>query len=506
MNKIRNKNLIISALTFVVLSGLPIISANAQVPTLRPTMTLVASPNPVPVGGSSILTWTSANTTRCVSSNKWTSNTATSGSQSIIATTTRIYAMSCSGPGGSVAKQVTISVGGTSTTLRPTMTLTASPTSIQRGSSSTLTWTSTNTTRCVSSGNWTSSTATSGSQSIMATTTKVYAISCSGSGGSIAKQVTVTVTGTSTPPTPPTLTFTASPTTILQGATSTLSWISASTLSCTASNGWTGNKTLTGSQIVSPTATTTYELSCTGVGGSISKQATIAVTVPPPPNPELFNEGMVTVSLDDSWISQYVTALPILDDADIKATFYITTQPIIEGWLDFMTPLQVRNIAQRGHEVGNHTITHPHLLELSAVDISKEIIDAKTYLQGLTGMSVTTFAHPYGEFNDNIKDLVRTSGHLTARGIGQVNLNTRLTDKYDLNSSCILRDTSFTDIKAKIDEAIAQKRWYILCIHEVKTGGTEFSITPTQFQEIVNYIKSSGVKTVTIKEGTALMN
>ena len=54
----------------------------------------------------------------------------------------------------------------------------------------------------------------------------------------------------------------------------------------------------------------------------------------------------MTLSFDDSWISQYTTVLPILTTAGLKATFYITTQPILEGWSDFMTPAQVTE-AQR---------------------------------------------------------------------------------------------------------------------------------------------------------------
>ena len=78
-------------------------------------------------------------------------------------------------------------------------------------------------------------------------------------------------------------------------------------------------------------------------------------------------------------------------------------------------------------------------------------------------------------------------------------------DKFDLKSQCIETSDSMTSIKAQIDAAKANKQWYILCIHEVKNGGDQYSTTLARFQEIVSYIQSTGVKVVTVKEGRALM-
>jgi hypothetical protein len=75
----------------------------------------------------------------------------------------------------------------------------------------------------------------------------------------------------------PTLSFSASSSTITSGQSSTLTWSSTNATSCTASNGWTGSKPINGSQAVSPTATTTYTLTCAGAGGNMAQSVTIAV-------------------------------------------------------------------------------------------------------------------------------------------------------------------------------------------------------------------------------------
>ena len=78
-------------------------------------------------------------------------------------------------------------------------------------------------------------------------------------------------------PTPPTLNFAASPVSVTAGQSSTLTWNSANVTGCTASGGWTGDKTTNGTQAVTPAATTTYTLSCTGTGGTVQRSATVTV-------------------------------------------------------------------------------------------------------------------------------------------------------------------------------------------------------------------------------------
>jgi hypothetical protein len=146
------------------------------------------------------------------------------------------------------------------------------------GGSSTLSWSSTNATSCTASGAWSGTKSTSGSQSVSPSSTSTYTLTCTGAGGSASDSATVTVGGGSSAL--PTVSLTASPTSITAGGSSTLSWSSTNATSCTASGGWSGTKSTNGSQSVSPTSNTTYTLTCTGAGGSASNSATVTVTQP----------------------------------------------------------------------------------------------------------------------------------------------------------------------------------------------------------------------------------
>ena len=175
--------------------------------------------------------------------------------------------------------------GGTPPPNAPTLTLTANPTSVTQGQSSTLTWTSANATACTASGAWSGSQPLSGSavQSSLQTSS-TYTLSCTGAGGSVQKSATVAVTAVTNPV--PTVALSANPASVQSGGASTLTWSSNNATGCTASGGWSGAQSLSGSQSTGAlTSTTGFSLSCSGAGGSASTTTTVSVTQPPPPPP-----------------------------------------------------------------------------------------------------------------------------------------------------------------------------------------------------------------------------
>ncbi|MEO7208569.1 MAG: TIGR03118 family protein [Steroidobacteraceae bacterium] len=86
--------------------------------------------------------------------------------------------------------------------------------------------------------------------------------------------------GAAPPPPPATVTIMISPTSITLGQSATVTWSSGSDTNCTASGGWSGVLSASGTQTVTPTAagTDTLSLSCTGGAYSAgSASATLAV-------------------------------------------------------------------------------------------------------------------------------------------------------------------------------------------------------------------------------------
>ena len=253
------------------------------------TVSLIANPASVASGASTTLTWSSTGATACTASGAWTGTKATSGSQSSGAlTAATTYTISCTGNSQTVQQSVTVAIGTTAPppSSAPTVILTANPTSVASGATTTLTWSSTNATSCTASNGWTGTMATSGSKaSATLTAATTFALSCTGTGGSASASAMVTIAGSTPTPPPPTptmpgVTISLSPATVTSGGSTTITWSSTNATGCTASNGWTGSKAISGNATISNlSATTTYGLMCTGSGGSTpTVSATVAVT------------------------------------------------------------------------------------------------------------------------------------------------------------------------------------------------------------------------------------
>jgi hypothetical protein len=172
----------------------------------------------------------------------------------------------------------------------PTVSLSASPTSVSAGGTSRLTWSSSNANACTASGAWSGSRSTSGTEQRTVSANATFTLTCSNAQGQRASR-SVTVTVAAVPPAP-TLTFTAWPTRIGPGDNTGLTWSSQNTTGCVASGGWAGNKASSGKQVSTLLyASTAFNLDCTGPGGTISRSVSVTV------DPNIAPRPLVTMSL-----------------------------------------------------------------------------------------------------------------------------------------------------------------------------------------------------------------
>lgn len=112
---------------------------------------------------------------------------------------------------------------------------------------------------------------------------------------------------------PPTLSFTATATTIHAGLEgTTLSWTAGGADACLASGGWSGTKPVSASESLTPAATTTYTLTCSNAAGSVQRSITVTV-IPPPPAPTVtFSANPPSIDAGDTarleWTSTNATS------------------------------------------------------------------------------------------------------------------------------------------------------------------------------------------------------
>jgi hypothetical protein len=160
----------------------------------------------------------------------------------------------------------------------------ASPASISAGESSSLSWTVTGATK-VSIDQGIGNVALTGTRGVAPVATTIYTLTASSSAGSVTATTQVIVTA-APPPTPTSLpvinSFTASPSDISLGGSTSLSWNVSNTTSVTIDNG-VGVVGSSGSTIVLPTATTIFTLTASNAAGNDTATALVIVSSAPPP-------------------------------------------------------------------------------------------------------------------------------------------------------------------------------------------------------------------------------
>jgi peptidoglycan-associated lipoprotein len=120
------------------------------------------------------------------------------------------------------------------------------------------------------------------------------------------------------PPAAPTVSqFTAEPTSIQRGQTSTLRWEVTGAVTSVSINQGIGTVQSTGSSRVNPSDSTTYTLTATGPGGSTTGSATVNVSAPPPPPPP--PPAAPTVTIVDRLASDVQDAYFDYDKTDIRS-------------------------------------------------------------------------------------------------------------------------------------------------------------------------------------------
>ena len=264
-----------------VLGPPPAVTILVRVP-LKPTGTLVAVPGTIPRGACSTLTWMTLRATG-QSLDQGIGSVSASGSRSVCPVADTTYTLSASGPGGSLGPQPAATVIVTEP--RPAGSLGATRTAIFRGECTTLSWTTTGaTSRTIAPG--IGSVAAAGSDAaVCPAITTTYTLIASGPGGSLSPSPTVTIAVGDPPPSG---SLEADPPSVDTGSCSNLVWSIADATSVSFDQG-IGSVSASGSRPACPAATTTYTLSASGPGGSLSPAllATVAVAATPAPTGSL---------------------------------------------------------------------------------------------------------------------------------------------------------------------------------------------------------------------------
>ncbi|MFC4320133.1 polysaccharide deacetylase family protein [Litchfieldia salsa] len=122
-------------------------------------------------------------------------------------------------------------------------------------------------------------------------------------------------------------------------------------------------------------------------------------------NPE---KPMVSFLINVAWGNEYIPdMLETLKKHKVKATFFLEGRWVKEN------PDLAKMIVSAGHEVGNHSYTHPNLKTLSSSSVVDQLSKTNDVIEATTGEKPSLFAPPAGNYRDEVVKIAANQGMKT---------------------------------------------------------------------------------------------
>ena len=211
---------------------------------------------------------------------------------------------------------------------------------------------------------------------------------------------------------------------------------------------------------------------------------------------------MVSFTFDDFPESAASVGVPMLDQHNARATFYVAGG-LVDKWSGHWQGIRREGIValhRRGHEIACHTFSHVSATDLGAAELAAQIEDNRRYLLGLDpSIRIENFAYPYGLGSVWRKtQLAKT--FRSSRGIIP-GVNSGVVDLQYLRSTPLIdRNIDCDGIDRVFDELIATNGWLIFYGHDVAPEPSPYGCTPSLLRHALDAASRRNVQIVTVAE------
>ena len=134
--------------------------------------------------------------------------------------------------------------------------------------------------------------------------------------------------------------------------------------------------------------------------------------------------NQVAITFDDAYADFVTEAVPELELRSFGATLFVPTAHVDSSakWLDpdseaarpICTWSQIRDLDERGIEIGSHSCTHPMLDVIDRASAEQEIFDSRQHLAEELGHDISGFCYPHGFHHRGVRQMVIDAGYTYA--------------------------------------------------------------------------------------------
>ena len=210
---------------------------------------------------------------------------------------------------------------------------------------------------------------------------------------------------------------------------------------------------------------------------------------------------MISFAFDDVPVSAATLGAEILESRGLKGSYYVAAgmAGVDSPMGRFIDELDVKRLAEAGHEIGCHTYSH---LDCGRAGVSLVLDDVERNRAALTALGAPapiTFAYPYGEVEERAKRaLSERFALMRALHHGMV------TEGSDLNQTpCVGIEGPNGEAAAWrwLNRAKGRQAWLILYTHDVAETPSPWGCTPAALAGLADTAIAEGFEVVTLAEG-----
>lgn len=197
-----------------------------------------------------------------------------------------------------------------------------------------------------------------------------------------------------------------------------------------------------------------------------------------------FRKCAITYSFDDGTPNQIPVAIPLLDKYGFHGTFNL-----VSDWVKDWN--QWKKVAEGGHEIASHTITHSNFSQLTAEQQTEELAKSKAIIEEKIGKECVTMVYPYCARG---KDSIVADYYISARSCsGQIGESTP-NNFFDITSRVVGTESDMQtaeNFNNWVTEASGKDGWCVFLIHAIDNDGGYSPIQSAEFEEHLKFVKSS---------------
>jgi len=216
---------------------------------------------------------------------------------------------------------------------------------------------------------------------------------------------------------------------------------------------------------------------------------------------------VISFSFDDVPDSALYNGATILEKYGLRGTFYIAGQLAGTSEPDrkLISEAGIAELAERGHEIGCHTYSHPNIATLSGAQLQSEIDQNRSFLRRILGKrwgatgSQLNFAYPYNAVSYFAYRRMAKSYRSCRAGENRINRGA-ICPQMLFGMEIGRPDEDVAQLKAEIDAVKAQPGWLIFFTHDISETPTPYGCTPAAFEKLVQYAMQSGCEILTVNE------